>query len=97
MDKRRRGSKPHSVGGNWANRLTPALTWAARKNKGLAVTYLLTLDPFGAGEKSRTPDLRITNALLYQLSYAGAWTAGDYTGARRSFPRLRRRPDAAVC
>lgn len=25
----------------------------------------------GAGEKSRTPDLRITNALLYQLSYAG--------------------------
>jgi hypothetical protein len=26
----------------------------------------------GAGEKSRTPDLRITNALLYQLSYTGA-------------------------
>src|SRR4029079_12184251 len=26
---------------------------------------------FGAGEESRTPDLRITNALLYQLSYAG--------------------------
>ncbi len=26
---------------------------------------------YGAGEKSRTPDLRITNALLYQLSYAG--------------------------
>ena len=25
----------------------------------------------GAGERSRTPDLRITNALLYQLSYAG--------------------------
>jgi hypothetical protein len=25
----------------------------------------------GAGEESRTPDLRITNALLYQLSYAG--------------------------
>ena len=25
----------------------------------------------GAGEKSRTPDLRITNALLYQLSYTG--------------------------
>jgi hypothetical protein len=23
----------------------------------------------GAGERSRTPDLRITNALLYQLSY----------------------------
>jgi hypothetical protein len=27
---------------------------------------------FGAGEESRTPDLRITNALLYQLSYTGA-------------------------
>lgn len=26
---------------------------------------------YGAGEKSRTPDLRITNALLYQLSYTG--------------------------
>ena len=28
-------------------------------------------DFIGAGEKSRTPDLRITNALLYQLSYTG--------------------------
>ncbi len=26
----------------------------------------------GAGEENRTPDLRITNALLYQLSYTGA-------------------------
>ena len=25
----------------------------------------------GAGEKTRTSDLRITNALLYQLSYTG--------------------------
>ena len=25
----------------------------------------------GAGRVTRTPDLRITNALLYQLSYAG--------------------------
>ena len=25
----------------------------------------------GAGKRSRTPDLRITNALLYQLSYSG--------------------------
>ncbi len=29
----------------------------------------------GAGEETRTPDPRITNALLYQLSYAGTWTA----------------------
>ena len=27
--------------------------------------------PAGADERSRTPDLRITNALLYQLSYIG--------------------------
>ena len=26
---------------------------------------------FGAGKRSRTSDLRITNALLYQLSYSG--------------------------
>ena len=31
----------------------------------------------GAGEKSRTPDLRITNALLYQLSYAGVAAAAE--------------------
>ena len=28
----------------------------------------------GAGERSRTSDLRITNALLYQLSYTGNMT-----------------------
>ena len=38
----------------------------------LAVGNLAGLVIIGAGEKSRTPDLRITNALLYQLSYAGA-------------------------
>ncbi len=30
-----------------------------------------TIDGIGAGEMNRTPDLRITNALLYQLSYTG--------------------------
>jgi hypothetical protein len=25
----------------------------------------------GAGKRNRTPDLRITNALLYRLSYSG--------------------------
>ena len=29
------------------------------------------LKEFGAGEEIRTPDPRITNALLYQLSYPG--------------------------
>ena len=27
--------------------------------------------PFGAGRRTRTPDLLITNQLLYQLSYTG--------------------------
>ena len=46
------------------------------KNNGLAVINLLTHVATGAGEKSRTPDLRITNALLYQLSYAGGVKSG---------------------
>ena len=40
---------------------TPAIVMIA----GIAVIY-------GAGEETRTPDLRITNALLYQLSYTSA-------------------------
>ncbi len=36
---------------------------------GLALRPTLRLS--GAGNRSRTYDLRITNALLYQLSYAG--------------------------
>jgi hypothetical protein len=43
----------------------------SRKEEGSASANLLTLVFVGAGEKSRTPDLRITNALLYQLSYTG--------------------------
>ena len=31
----------------------------------------LFAETFGAEKRSRTPDLRITNALLYQLSYPG--------------------------
>ena len=30
-----------------------------------------TLEKIGAGEMNRTPDLLITNELLYQLSYTG--------------------------
>ena len=33
--------------------------------------YRSFLNSCGAGEEIRTPDLRITNALLYQLSYTG--------------------------
>ena len=40
-------------------------------DRGLAVANSQNRAGIGAGEESRTPDLRITNALLYQLSYAG--------------------------
>jgi hypothetical protein len=35
----------------------------------------------GAGDRSRTYDLRITNALLYQLSYTGTFINGGGTPA----------------
>jgi hypothetical protein len=38
-------------------------------NKGLGLGQALYI--YGAGDRNRTDDLRITNALLYQLSYAG--------------------------
>ena len=41
------------------------------RRRGDALNDWRALDFIGAGEKSRTPDLRITNALLYQLSYTG--------------------------
>ena len=44
---------------------------ASANNKAQPCGLGLVLVVLGAGEKSRTPDLRITNALLYQLSYAG--------------------------
>jgi hypothetical protein len=44
-------------------------TIAAAKRKRRAVRGVLQN---GAGEEIRTPDPRITNALLYQLSYSGA-------------------------
>ena len=40
---------------------------------------LVLLEKNGAGERTRTADLLITNQLLYQLSYAGA--RGGYTWA----------------
>ena len=46
-------------------------TRPTKSKQVLAATYLLTPVFIGAGEESRTPDLRITNALLYQLSYTG--------------------------
>jgi hypothetical protein len=47
-----------------------------RNNKAPPCELGQVLVSIGAGEKSRTPDLRITNALLYQLSYAGGVKSG---------------------
>ena len=38
------------------------------------------VDVDGAGEMNRTPDLLITNELLYRLSYTGT-PSTDYNGA----------------
>jgi hypothetical protein len=38
----------------------------------------------GAGTRSRTRDLLITNQLLYQLSYAGYWDCGQVARSRKS-------------
>lgn len=43
----------------------------------------------GAGERTRTSDLLITNQLLYQLSYTGG--GGEYTGFQRCDQRSRDR------
>ena len=54
----------------------------------------------GAGKRSRTPDLRITNALLYQLSYTGTSLRTEaerviinsfhrFEKGRRAFPNIR--------
>ena len=46
-------------------------------------------EEFGAGEEIRTPDPRITNALLYQLSYPGE--GAEVYGSDPSPARRRRR------
>ena len=48
-----------------------------QKPASLACTrvFLYCLNSAGAGKRNRTPDLRITNALLYRLSYSGASVA----------------------
>ena len=67
------------------------------KNKGRLKTIFRR--PFigrnGAGEGNRTPDLRVTNALLYRLSYTGTMFVIIYIiklfGNNR-FGRVRKRP-----
>jgi hypothetical protein len=45
---------------------------------------------FGAGNRSRTYDLRITNALLYQLSYAGKTICFNFCVLKSGFHRRQR-------
>ena len=47
----------------------------------------------GAGEEIRTPDLRITNALLYQLSYTGAICLFTLAQELRTAKRRRSMPE----
>ena len=44
---------------------------ALKKKKDFSARYRKILFFDGAGERTRTADLLITNQLLYQLSYAG--------------------------
>ena len=43
----------------------------------MKVSPRFLLNFVGAGEGTRTPDLMITNQLLYQLSYTGVWLFSD--------------------
>lgn len=52
-----------------------ATSRAARKTKS---------EEFGAGARTRTADLLITNQLLYQLSYAGTKVGLERTASARS-------------
>ena len=66
--KPREGSRAEKRRGAWGGLTCGETLRRAGEAKGHREGGLLE---FGAGEESRTPDLRITNALLYQLSYTG--------------------------
>ena len=46
----------------------------------------------GAGDRSRTYDLRITNALLYQLSYTGRCERDSNASRRQAAAPTRQQP-----
>ena len=56
----------HMVG---ATGFEPATFWSRTKR----ATKLRYAPGSGANEGTRTPDLLITNQLLYRLSYVGSW------------------------
>lgn len=68
----RRAPGPSRTGRGKQKLLHGTATGLVGKKKGPGPYRAKSLILFsGAGERSRTPDLRITNALLYQLSYTG--------------------------
>jgi hypothetical protein len=54
-----------------ANNVAQSGTNLSCRLRRFITTATVTHCLFGAGGENRTPDLRITNALLYQLSYTG--------------------------
>ena len=58
----------HRVNGRW---LSAAAVLRSRGKKKRTRKGSVARDEYGAGTRSRTRDLMITNQLLYQLSYAG--------------------------
>ena len=63
---------PRTSGSQWCRDHQGALLWKiAERKTPRRETGRTGLKEFGAGEEIRTPDPRITNALLYQLSYPG--------------------------
>ena len=48
----------------------PKLWWVDYRKKNKGATHRVTPRLAGAGERNRTSDLRVTSALLYQLSYS---------------------------
>jgi hypothetical protein len=75
----------------YSNRERTVITNDINAKSRHEVGFLLTADGliqhrnYGAGERSRTLDLLITNELLYQLSYTGVSTT-SLSGMPRSLP-----------
>jgi len=72
----RRGAGPCGVS-SARGVLTSAVTSWPQSKRALAATYLLTPVSFGAGEESRTPDLRITNA--QEMAFIDVLSAQDFS------------------
>ena len=60
-----------SADGGGHGKLPRSFHQVAQLSAGILRRYWDFGKSFGAPERSRTPDLRITSALLYQLSYKG--------------------------